>query len=321
MKIVVLDAETIHFPKELWEPFRRFGELTLHDHTPTADETTISERCRDADIVLTNKVPLSADTLARLPSLRLISVLATGYNVIDLEAARAHGITVCNVPAYSTASVVQHTLALALALLNDVSALNASVYRGDWVKSRHFCYWHKEIREISEMTLGLVGYGDIGKGVARVFQALGAQVKAAVRRPRASNTEDGVTFVDVPTLFRECDMVSLHCPLTPDNARFVNRTLLETMKRDALLINTARGGLVHEADLAAVLNEGRIGGAALDVSDKEPMAPDSPLLKARHCIITPHVAWAGRRSRQRLLEESVANIEAFLAKTARNVVS
>jgi glycerate dehydrogenase len=319
MKIVVLDAETIHFPKNLWEPFRRFGELALHDHTPAVEETIVA-RCRDAEIVLTNKVPLTAGALAQLPKLRLISVLATGYNVIDLEAAEKHGVTVCNVPAYSTTSVVQHTLALALALLNDVAALNASVYRGDWVKSRHFCFWHKEIREISEMTVGLVGYGDIGKGVARVFQALGATVKATVRRQRADDSENGVSFVDLPTLFRDCDIISLHCPLTAENARFVNRALLETMKPHALLINTARGGLIHEADLAAALNEGLIGGAGLDVSDKEPMDPGSPLLKARHCMITPHVAWAGRRSRERLLEESVANVEAFLAKTARNVV-
>lgn len=319
MKIVVLDAETIHFPENLWEPFRRFGELTLHDHTPAVEETIVA-RCRDAEIVLTNKVPLTAGALAQLPKLRLISVLATGYNVIDLEAAEKHGVTVCNVPAYSTTSVVQHTLALALALLNDVAALNASVYRGDWVKSRHFCFWHKEIREISEMTVGLVGYGDIGQGVARVFQALGATVKATVRRQRADDSENGVSFVDLPTLFRDCDIISLHCPLTAENARFVNRALLETMKPHALLINTARGGLIHEADLAAALNEGLIGGAGLDVSDKEPMDPGSPLLKARHCMITPHVAWAGRRSRERLLEESVANVEAFLAKTARNVV-
>ncbi|MCC5839574.1 MAG: D-2-hydroxyacid dehydrogenase [Opitutales bacterium] len=319
MKIVVLDAETIHFPEHLWEPFRKFGELILHDHTPAVEETIV-ERCRDAEIVLTNKVPLSAGILAQLPNLRLISVLATGYNVIDLEAAGKSGITVCNVPAYSTASVVQHTLALTLALLNDVAALNASVYQGDWVNSRHFCYWQKEIREVSEMTVGLVGYGDIGKGVARVFQALGAEVKATVRRPRAAEAENGVTFVDLPTLFRECDIVSLHCPLTIGNTRFVNRALLQTMKPHALLINTARGGLIHETELAAALNEGLIGGAGLDVSDKEPMAPDSPLLKARRCMITPHVAWAGRRSRERLLEESVANVEAFLAKTARNVV-
>ncbi len=320
MKIIVLDAETLRFPEAEWSALAAEGELVLHDST-AADEDAVVERCSGATVVLTNKVPISRSALERLPDLRMIGALATGFNTIDTEAAKERGIIVCNVPDYSTGSVAQHTLALILELTNHVSAHTASVYNGDWVKSRQFSYWKSELIELSECVVGIVGFGEIGRRVGALVQLLGATVIAHTRTPRNPPDWPGFEFVERDELFERSDIVSLHCPLTPENTGFVNAALLSRMKRSALLINTARGALVNEADLARALNSGSIGGAGIDVVSHEPMRIDNPLLDARHCVITPHIAWAGPKSRKSLLEITVQNVRSFKAGSPRNQVA
>lgn len=320
MKITVLDAETLRFPEDAWSALAAEGELVLHDCTP-ADEAIIVERCAGADIVLTNKVPLSRAVLKQLSALQMVGALATGYNIIDTVAAKERGIVVCNVPAYSTGSVAQHTLALILELTNHVAAHNASVYKGDWVKSQHFSYWTSELVELSECVVGIVGFGEIGRQVGAVLQLLGATVIAHTRTPRNPPDWPGFEFVERDALFERSDIVTLHCPLTSENTGFVNAALLSRMKRNALLINTARGALVNEADLAQALNSGIIGGAGIDVVSIEPMRIDNPLLDARRCVITPHIAWAGPKARRSLLEITVQNVRSFKAGSPQNQVA
>lgn len=319
MKIVVLDAETLGFEAEAWKPLAELGELCLHDYTEYRKEAVL-EHAAGAAVVLSNKVPLSAGVLAELPDLKLISVLATGYNNVDLEAARAGGITVCNVPAYSSASVAQHTVALILELCHQCGVHNASVQAGDWVESRQFCYWKQAPLELTGRTVGLMGFGDIGRRVGTILHAMGARVQACVRTPRDAPDWAGFEWVDTATLFATSDIVSLHCPETAENRGFINATLLERMKPGAMLINTARGGLVDEAALAAALKRGQLAGAALDVVAVEPMVADNPLLGAPNCILTPHIAWASEPSRRRMLAISAANLKAFGQGSPQNVV-
>ncbi|MCC5807543.1 MAG: D-2-hydroxyacid dehydrogenase [Opitutales bacterium] len=319
MKIVVLDAETIRFGAQEWRDVAALGELVLHDYTPN-ERSEVVERCSGAEIVLTNKVPLSAEVLGALPELRMIGVLATGYNVVDVKAAKERDVAVCNVPGYSTASVAQHTLALILELTNHVARHHASVYNGEWVKSRHFCYWKSEIRELADLTVGLVGFGDIGRRVGAVVTSLNARVIAHTRTPKDVPSWPGFAFVGRDELFAEADVVSLHCPLTPETERMIDAAALRAMKRDAILINTARGQLVDEAALARALNRGEIAGAGIDVVSVEPMRADNPLLDARNCIMTPHIAWAGRLARKRLLEITAQNVRSFIEGSPVNRV-
>lgn len=310
MRIVVLDAETIRFERAEWESVAALGELVLYDHT--ADEhSVIVERCMGAEIVLTNKVVLPAEVIGALPDLRMVGVLATGYNVVDVEAAGERGVVVCNVPGYSTESVAQHTLALILELTNHVARHHASVYNGEWVRSRHFSYWKSEIRELAGLTVGLVGFGDIGRRVGAVVNSLGARVIAHTRTPKNAPPWRDFAFVGRDELFAEADVVSLHCPLTPETEGMIDAGALKRMKRDAVLINTARGQLVDEVALAEALNRGGIAGAGIDVVSVEPMRADNPLLDARNCVLTPHIAWAGRRARKRLLEITAENVRSF----------
>ena len=318
MNIVVLDGYTLN-PGDLnWEPLLDLSDdCKLYDRT-AAPETV--ERARDAGIVLTNKVVLDRAVLDQLPKLRYIGVLATGVNVVDLEAARGREITVTNVPAYSTASVVQLTFALLLELTNRVGHHSASVRGGNWVKSRDFSYWDFPLVELAGLTMGLVGFGAIAQGVARVAQALGMNV-IATRRGNSADEVPGVRLVDLDTLFRESDVLSVHCPLTPETRGLVNAARLALMKPMACVINTSRGPVVDEADLAAALNGGKLAGAGLDVLSTEPPAATNPLLTAKNCFITPHIAWATRSARSRLLEVVVANIRAFLDGKPQNVVT
>ena len=318
MNIVVLDGYTLN-PGDLnWEPLLDLSDdCQLYERTAAAETV---ERARDAEIVLTNKVVLDRATLAQLPRLKYVGVLATGVNVIDLDAARERGIIVTNVPAYSTASVVQLTFALLLELTNRVGHHSASVRSGNWVRSRDFSYWDFPLVELAGLRMGLVGFGAIAQGVARVAQALGMDV-IATRRGQGADEVPGVRRVDLETLFRESDVLSLHCPLTPETRGLVNAARLALMKPTACVINTSRGPVVNEADLAAALNAGRIAGAGLDVLSTEPPAADNPLLSAKHCFITPHIAWATRSARARLLEVVVANIRAFLDGKPQNVVT
>jgi glycerate dehydrogenase len=320
MKIAVLDAATLDFPDDAWAEFRALGSLVLHDLTPS-DAASIQKNCAGAQVVLTNKVPLDAATLAALPDLRLIAVLATGFNIIDAPAARARGVTVCNAPGYSTASVVQHTLALMLEWSNQVALHDASVRAGDWVRSPRFSYWKLPLHELAGRTVGLIGFGAIGAQVGAVANALGAKVLAYSRRRQNPPPWGPFAWAGVEEIFAQADVVSLHCPQTAENTRFVNAALLARMKPDALFINTARGGLVDEAALAAALRAGRPRAAAVDVVAQEPMRADCPLLGAPNCLITPHLAWASEEARWRLLGITLANVRKFIAGTPQNVVN
>ena len=317
MKIVVLDGFTTNPGDLSWEEFARLGELVVHDHTPTAQ---VVERVRDAEVVITNKTALDGETLARLPQLRYIGIIATGYNIVDVAAARARGVVVCNVPEYATLNVTQAVFALLLELTNHTGHHAQTVRDGKWSASRDFCYWDYPLIGLSGLVLGIVGYGRIGRAVGRVGSALGMRVLATRRRETAPQ-KDEVTFVDLDRLFRESDVVSLHCPLTPKTAGMINPARLGQMKRTAYLINTARGGLVDEAALAAALNHEQIAGAGLDVLATEPPPADNPLLNAKNCIITPHLAWATRDARQRLLQIAAENLRAWQDGRPRNVVS
>lgn len=319
MKIVVLDAETLGFEAEAWQSLADLGELVLYDFTAGSKEAVV-EHARGATVVLSNKVPLRAETLRELPELKLISVLATGYNNVDLEAAREAGIRVCNVPAYSSASVAQHTVALLLELCNQCGLHNESVQAGDWVRSRQFCYWKQAPIELTGLTVGLMGFGDIGRRVGAILHAMGARIQACVRSPRNTPDWEGFEWVDREKLFATSDVVSLHCPETAENHKFVNADLLGTMKGEAFLINTARGGLINEDELAAALRSGQLAGAALDVVAVEPMQADNPLLGVPNCMLTPHIAWTSEPSRRRMLEISAANIAGFLQNAPQNVV-
>ena len=309
MRIVVLDGHTLNPGDNPWDPVARFGELTVFDRTPTA---RVVERAHDAEVVLTNKTPLDARAIARLAQLRFIGVLATGYDVVDVAAARERGIVVSNVPEYGTESVAQHTFALLLELCNRVAVHAAAVQAGEWSRSPDFSFWKAPLVELHGRTMGIVGSGRIGRRVADIASAFGMRIITASTRAR-----DRDALVD---LFRKADVVSLHCPLTPDNQRFVDRDLLRIMKPSAYLLNTARGGLVDETALCAALEAGELAGAALDVVSSEPIDPANPLLGAPNLIITPHVAWASLAARRRLMETSARNLEAFLGGSPINRV-
>jgi len=321
MKIVVLDAETFHFDSpEPWAFLKSFGECELHALTPYEDAEIIA-RCQGADVVLTNKVPMPRAVLSQLPTLKCISVLATGYNIIDVQAAREYGVTVCNVPGYSTPCVVQHTLALMLELCNHVGQLSTTVHDGEWVRSPVFSYWPKSLVELQGLTVGIIGYGEIGGKVGEVVHALGAKVLGYRRSRRDGPSWDGFAWAEVEEICERADIISLHCPQTPENAGFVNAAFLKRMKPTAMLVNTARGGLIDEAALADALRSGEIAGAALDVVAAEPMREDCPLRGVPNCYITPHVAWSGLPSRMRLLETTAQNLHAFFDGQPQNVVS
>lgn len=313
MRIVILDAHTANPGDLSWAPVETLGSCTIHDRTP-ADQ--ILARAADAEAIVTNKTHLDRDTIAALPTLRVISVLATGYNVVDVAAARERGIPVCNVPEYATPNTAQATWALILELANRVGELSHAVRTGRWSKSPDFCFWDGELVELAGRTLGIVGYGRIGRAVATIGRGFGMSILAHRRTP-GSDAE----CVDLETLLRASDVVSLHCPLTPETQGLIDARRLDLMKPTALLVNAARGPLVVEADLAAALDAGRIAGAALDVLSVEPPPASNPLLTAKNCIITPHVAWATRNARRRLIEATAENLRAFAAGRPRNVVN
>ena len=314
-RIVVLDGHTLNPGDLTWNALDTLGDLTVHDRTSAAQ---VAERAAGAEIVFTNKSLVSAEAIEALPELRYIGVLATGYNVVDTSAAATRNIPVTNIPGYGTESVAQMTFALLLELATQPALHNASVQDGDWSACPDFCYWKKPLVELHGLTLGLVGYGAIGQAVARLGRALGMKILVHTRTARE---EVDTEFVDCETLFRESDAVSLHCPLTDENQGFVNAQLLSQMKPTAFLINTARGPLVDEAALAKALNEEQIAGAATDVLSGEPPAANNPLLRAKNIIITPHIGWATRAARERLMNMAADNLRAFLKGTPQNVVN
>jgi glycerate dehydrogenase len=308
-RIVVLDGHTLNPGDLSWSALEALGDCTIHAHTPAGD---IVARAAGAPIVLTNKTPLSAATLAALPEAKYIGVLATGYNVVDVAAARARGIPVANVPLYGTASVAQHVFALLLELTQQVGRHSAGVRSGRWSESRDFCYWETPLLELSGLTLGIVGAGRIGNAVARIGEAFGMKVLFARRSGGRAELEQ---------VLRAADVVSLHCPLTDDTRHLINTITLGWMKPGALLINTSRGPLIDDAALASALQSGRIAGAGLDVLSVEPPPPGNPLFTAPNCLITPHIAWATRAARSRLMGTAIANVAAFLSGKPENVVN
>lgn len=317
MRIVVLDGFTLNPGDNPWDPVTELGDLTVYDRTPPH---LVVDRAADAEIVLTNKTRLDATVLAALHRLRFISVLATGYDVVDIVAARKRGVIVSNVPEYSTDSVAQHVFALLLELCHKTGLHDQAVRSGCWSMSEDFCFWLQAPIELAGLALGIVGLGRIGRRVAQIGDALGMRVLATgPRHPTA--LPPYVRWTDLASLFCEADVVTLHCPLSPENEKFVNEKLFALMKPSAFFINTARGKLVDEHALACALREGKLAGAALDVVSEEPIRPDNPLLRAPNCVLTPHIAWASLAARRRLMVATAENIRAFLAGRPIHVVS
>lgn len=319
MRITVLVADTLGFDAEAWSAVAELGELTLHPATGHGVGEVLAH-ADGADVVLTNKVPISADAFAAMSEVKLVSVLATGYNIIDLSAAQSRGVTVCNVPAYSSASVAQHTVALILELCNHCGLHSASVHAGDWARSKHFCYWLKPVVELTGLTVGMMGFGDIGRRTAAILHAMGARIQACVRAPREAPDWEGFRWVNQDKLFATSDIVSLHCPQTPETEGMVNAERIAQMRPGAMLINTARGGLVDEFALTAALRSGQLSGAAVDVVSAEPMASENALLGAPNCIVSPHIAWSSEPSRRHLLDVTAKNIKAFFDGRPQNTV-
>jgi glycerate dehydrogenase len=316
MKIVVLDAYAMN-PGDLnWDALKQLGETEIYERS-SLDET--KKRLADADIVLTNKAIVNEELINAAPKLKYIGVMATGYNIVDITAAHTRNIIVTNVPSYSTVSVAQLTFAFILELANHTALYAESVRKGDWVRSKDFSYHLEPIMELQNKTLGIIGFGQIGKAVAKIALAFEMNVISSHKHPERDQMP-GVTFVDEKTCFKEADILSLHCPLNEINLHFVNKQLLATMKPTSFLINTSRGGLIDEPDLADALNNGIIAGAALDVLSTEPPLADNPLLQAKNCLINPHVAWATFESRSRLMKVVVNNVKAFLEGKVQNVV-
>ena len=315
MKIVILDGYTLN-PGDLdWAPIQNLGEVEIYDRSKPEE---IVERAAGAEVVVVNKVVLSEAILGQLPGLKYIGVTATGFNNIDIQSAQKRGITVTNVKAYSSASVAQQTFSLLLALVNRAEMHSQSVFAGEWTASADFCYTKSSLTELAGKTIGLIGLGDIGSQVAQIALAFGMKVIAYRKHPKLV---EGIEMVTLDEIFRLSDVVSLHCPLTDETKEIINEDNLAKMKSTAIVLNTGRGPLIHETDLAEALKNGTIAGAGLDVLSVEPPKADNPLLSAPNCIITPHVAWATFEARKRLMQLAAKNLEAFISGNPINVVS
>lgn len=318
MKIVVLDGYTLNPGDLSWEGLEALGEVMIYDRTPPEQ---IVERSLGAEVVLTNKTPMTADTMAMLPDLRYIGVLATGFNVVDIAAARERNITVTNIPTYGTSSVAQFGFALLLELCHHVGLHHQAVSQGKWASQPDFCFSLTPLVELAGKTMGIVGFGRIGQQTAQIAAAFGMKIVVTANSRRAIEVPFEYTYVDLPELLACSDVVSLNCPLTPSTEGMIHRDNLALMKSTAFLINTSRGGLIVEQDLADALNAGRIAGAGLDVLSLEPPNDQNPLLSARNCVITPHIAWATQEARARLMEIAVQNLKAFIAGVSANIVN
>lgn len=317
LRITVLDGYGLNPGDLSWDGMARLGRLTVFDRTP-ADITI--ERAKDSEIVITNKTRLDADTIAALPNLKYIGVLATGYNVVDVKAAAEHGVTVTNIPAYSTMSVAQMVFALVLAIINRVEHYTEENRSGRWSHNPDFCYWDFPLTELADKTMGIVGLGNIGQAVARIALAFGMNVMALTSKQQGQ-FDNNIEKVELSTLLMEADIVTLHCPLTRETEHMINASTLSLMKPTAILINTGRGPLIDEQAVANALKEGRLGAFGADVLSSEPPAADNPLLSAPNAFVTPHIAWATREARERLMEIAVANLEGYLKGERRNVVN
>jgi glycerate dehydrogenase len=316
MKIVVLDGFTLNPGDLSWEGLAAFGELTVYDRS---SKEFVVERVGDAEVILTNKTLVSADVIAKCPGLKYVGVLATGYNIVDVEAAGARGIVVTNVPTYGTAAVGQFAIALLLEVCHRVGHHSQAVAEGRWEKCPDYCFWDYPLIELDGQTMGIIGFGRIGRQTGRIAKALGMRVLANDSH-RSEEGEKIAEYVDLDYLLKNSDVVALHCPLFPETEGLINKESLAKMKRGVVLINNSRGPLVVEEDLAAALESGQVGAAALDVVSEEPIKSSNPLLKAKNCLVTPHISWAPLASRQRLLDCAVGNLKAFLDGKPVNVV-
>jgi glycerate dehydrogenase len=318
MKIVVLDGYTLNPGDLSWDGLKQFGEVMIYDRTPV---DRVVERSKGADIIFTNKTPINADALNSLQDLKFIGVLATGYNIVDTSTARENGIVVSNVPGYGTPSVVQLTFALLLELCLRVQRHSDAVTSGRWSSAPDFCFWDYPLVELSGKTLGIIGFGHIGRQVADVATAFGMKVIGASRTRTDQSHRSNFKWAEVPELLEESDVVSIHCPLTPETKGLINKENLQRMKKTAFLLNTSRGPVIVEEDLAEALNNNEIAGAGLDVLSVEPPAKDNPLFTAKNCIITPHIAWATKEARARLMDITVGNLSAYKNGSPVNVVN
>lgn len=318
MKIVVLDGYALNPGDLSWCEFEKIGSVKIYDRTP---EELIIERAGEAEILLTNKTHLGEKEFALLPALKYVGVLATGYNVVDVGAAKKRNIIVTNIPAYSTKSVAQMTFALLLELCQNVQKHSESVHNGDWENCKDFCYWNYPLIELNGKTIGIIGFGNIGKQVADIAAAFGMNVVAYSRSESNQTQRSNFKWVGLEELLQQSDVVSLHCPLFEETKGIINKNSLEKMKKSAFLLNTSRGELIVERDLSEALNNGTIAGAAVDVLSNEPPKPDNQLLMAKNCIITPHISWATKDARIRLMDMAVQNIKAFINESPVNVVN
>lgn len=314
MKIAILESRYVNPGDLSWEPIQQFGDVRIFQRTKPEEAAA---QIGDAEIILINKTPITAELLDACPNVKLVCVQATGYNVVDCEAARARGVVVCNVPDYSTVSVAQFTFSLLLEICNQAGLHSKLVHEGDWSKRPDFSYWVTPQLELAGKTLGILGYGRIGQAVGRIAKAFGMRVLAYSRSGIPGNGD----YVTLDTLLSQSDILSLHCPLSAENAGFINKETIAKMKDGAILLNTARGGLINEQDVCDALTTGKLRAAAMDVVTEEPIVSHNPLLSAPNCIITPHIAWAPAESRQRVIDCVVRNIRAFLAGTPVNVVN
>ncbi|MBO0452485.1 D-2-hydroxyacid dehydrogenase [Candidatus Enterococcus murrayae] len=317
MKIVVLDGYTENPGDLSWEALGRLGELTVYDRTP---QEQVLERIGDAEIVLVNKVQMTKEIIEQAASVKYIGVLATGYNVVDVDTAKAKGITVTNIPTYGTDGVAQYAIALLLELCHRIGDHSNTVHAGDWTNNADWCYWNSPQMELAGKTIGIIGYGRIGQKVGTIAQALGMNVLAN-DRGKTQKTLTEAKMVELDQLFKESDVISLHCPLFPETEGLINQENIAKMKDGVYIINDSRGQLINEADLRDALNSGKVGGAAVDVVSTEPIKKDNPLLQAKNIIITPHMAWASREARARLMAIAVENVEKFQQGTPVNVVN
>ncbi|NLJ88253.1 MAG: D-2-hydroxyacid dehydrogenase [Epulopiscium sp.] len=318
MKIVILDGYTENPGDLSWEGFEKLGDLTVYDRTP-ADK--IVERIGDADVVYTNKTPITRETLDACPNVKFIGVLATGYNVIDVEAAKEKGIPVSNIPTYGTDAVAQFTIALLLELCHHIGDHSNAVKNGEWTNNPDWCFWNYPLIELAGKTMGVIGFGRIGQRTAEIAQALGMKILAydAYKNPELES--ESCKYVELEELLANSDVISLHCPLFPETEGIINKDTIAKMKDGVMILNTSRGPLIVEEDLRDALNSGKVAGAGLDVVSKEPIEMDNPLLSAKNIIITPHIAWAPKESRQRLMDIAVDNLKGFKEGKPINVVN
>jgi len=320
MKIVILDGYTENPGDLSWDSLKSLGELTVYDRTSLTDVREAIARIGDAESVITNKTPLTREVLDACPAIKYIGVLATGYNVVDVEAAKAKGILVCNIPAYGTEAVAQFAIALLLEICHHVAHHSDAVHSGRWESCPDFCFWDYPLIELAGKTMGIIGFGRIGQATGRIAKALGMKVIAYDEHVTDSGREIA-EYLDLDALYSRSDVISLHCPLFPSTQGIINRDSIARMKDGVILLNNSRGPLIVEQDLADALNSGKVYAAGLDVASSEPIAGDNPLLKAKNCLITPHISWASKESRQRLMDIAVGNLRAYMEGAPVNVVN